>query len=111
LIRDKDLKLLQAFILYGEDPKRLFERIVRYMEGCDRLVVDTELSAIAQELCGGSVKIVELKNASMIGKMIVELPEGYGIVVAVESPIREAKAIALIFVNDYNKRVCEKICR
>jgi len=111
LMRDRDLRLLQAFILYGEDSRRLFERIVRYMDGCDKLVVDSELGGVARELCGESVKVVELNSASALGKMIIELPQGYGIVVSVECPIREAKAIALIFVNDYNKRVCEKICR
>ena len=106
MLSDEGLEKYQAYVLYGMNREDLVKRIVNYLEGCDKVIADKALEPILNSICGTTKpRVVEISSYGDVDKMIRENENGMGIVFEVRSPVEGIIAIAMVLVNEYNKRV------
>ncbi len=107
MLSEDIVKKFRAYILYGTDLEDLIQRIIRFVGGCDKIVVDSECGDIVMlvsSLCGDNVLTKSL-NDQNIFEVLRELSKGMSIVTMCTEVPSPFKAICIIPVDDYNLKL------
>ncbi len=106
MVSDSDLQALQGYVLYGASLEDLVLRTIGFAEGCSKIVADEALEPVFRKLCRDTMpKLARFSSVDDVYRAISDNPRGLYIVLKVMTSIENIASIALIPVNEFNKKV------